>query len=361
MTEGLQPDRDTALQHAGMIEAAKAHRLASRLSEAEALLTLVLNHNPRSGRALHELGLTQTAAGRLPEAAKTLGIASALAPTNPDRQVALAEAYTALGDRSSARRHARSAVALAPTREDLIYQLGRIWQSWDLLDEAERWLRRAIALKRPYAEAQVLLGYVLCKAGRLSEAIQITGDAARETPAYTLAYQVLAAALTEIDAPMQEIMNALKVVAERHPDQPQAVVPVVQYLRDIGDEAEAQRLATGLIDRQMAAAETDEIGRFGIRILFPDSLVSRIGEFAFQLDLYVKMQKLGWIPPFVTILAAPPETIVNRSFLDYWRPYVTVVDDPDEVARLEPLKNRIAFNPVYVRLPDGIAVSKNRV
>lgn len=360
MIEGAQSHRDTALQHAGMIQAARMHRQAGRLGEAEVLLSQVLKHDPRSGRALHELGLTLTAAGRLPEAAKTLALASHLAPTEPDRHADLAAACNALGDRNSARRHARNAVSLAPAREDLILQLGRIWQSWDLLDDAERWLRRAIALKCPYAEAQVLLGYVWCKAGRLSEAIRITGDVTRESPAYTLAYQVLAAALTEFGAPMQEVMEALKVVAERHPDQPQVVVPVVQYLRDIGDETEAQRLATDLINRQMEAAEKDEIGRFGIRILYPDSLVSRIGEFAFQLDLYVKMQKLGWIPPFVTILAATPETIVNRSLLDCWRPYVTVIDDPDEVARLEPLKNRIAYNPVYVRLPDGIAVSKNR-
>lgn len=218
MTEGVQPDHDTALQHAGMIEAAKVHRLASRLAEAEALLTLVLNHNPRSGRALHELGLTLAAAGRLPEAVKTLGFACALAPANPDRHAALAGAYNAIGDRGSSRRHACSAVSLAPSRDDVIYQLGRIWQSWDLLDEAERWLRRAIALKRPYAEAQVVLGYVRYKAGRMNEAIHAYVEAARETSSYTLAYQLLASALTEVGAPIHEVMKPAKIVAERHPD-----------------------------------------------------------------------------------------------------------------------------------------------
>lgn len=351
---------DVRAQHGKLVESARAHREAMRLGEAEALLAFVLAADPRNGEALHQLGLTFVAAGRLAEAVVPLGQASAHAPTDPDRHIDLAEVYRALGDRSAAQRCLRLATLLGPDREDLLFQLGRACSSWSELAEAERWLRRAMALRRPYAEAHVVLGLVCYKAGRLDDAIRAYADAARETPSNARAYEMLAGTLTEIGAPLHEVMKPAKLFAELEPGRPEAVIPVAQYLRDTGDDAGSRRLLTGLINRQMEAAARDEMGCYGFRIVDPDFLVSRIGEFAFQLDLLAKMKLLGWIPPFVMLLAPPPETVVNRSLLDYWRPYFSVVDDPREVARLAPLRQRIGFNPVYVRMPDGIAVSKNR-
>lgn len=350
----------SGLQLAAMIETARAHREAGRLADAEALLVQVLNASPQNGRAHHQLGLTFAAAGRLPEAAARLAHAVALAPTNPDRHADLAEIANAGGDRSAAQRHLRSAVVLGPVREDLVLRLGRVSLAWDRAGDAETWLRRAIALKRPYAEAQVVLGYVRYRAERMDEAIRTFSEVTEESPGYILAFEALAAALQETGAPKRDIMKAALVVARHRPHDRNNVPQVMQYLRDIGEEDEAQRFATGIIDRQMASAAEDEIGRSGTRILYPDACVARIGEMAFQLDLYVKMRALGWIPPFATILAPQPNEVVNRCLLDYWRSYLTVVDDPDEVARLSPLKLRVAFDLNYLRLPSGTAVSKNR-
>lgn len=200
------------------------------------------------------------ASGRLPEAVIPLGQASAHAPADPEPHVDLAEVYRALGDQASARHRLRLAALLGPDRGDLLFQLGRACSSWNELVEAERWLRRAMALKRPYAEAQVVLGFVCYKAGRLDEAIQAYADAARETPSYARAYEMLAGTLTEIGAPPHEVMKPAKLFAELEPGRPEAVIPVAQYLRDTGDDAGSRRLLTGLIDRQMEAAARDEMG-----------------------------------------------------------------------------------------------------
>jgi putative glycosyltransferase (TIGR04372 family) len=348
------------LQLAAMIETARAHREAGRVADAEALLVQVLNASPQNGRAHHQLGLTFVAAGRLPEAAARLAHAVALAPTNPDRHADLAEVANVAGDRAAAQRHLRCAVVLGPVREDVLLRLGRLSLAWDRASDAETWLRRAIALRRPYAEAQVVLGYARYRAGRMDEAIRTFSEVTEESPGYILAFEALAAVLQETGAPKRDVMKAALVVARHRPDDRTNVPQVMQYLRDIGEEDEAQRFATRIIDRQMAAAAEDEIGRLGTRILYPDACVARIGEMAFQLDLYVKMRALGWIPPFTTILAPQPNEVVNRCLLDYWRSYITVVDDPAEVARLSPLKLRIAFDLNYLRLPNGTAVSKNR-
>jgi putative glycosyltransferase (TIGR04372 family) len=95
-------------------------------------------------------------------------------------------------------------------------------------------------------------------------------------------------------------------------------------------------------------------------MLMPANLVTRYGEMAYQLDLHVKMKRLGWLPPFVSILTVPPGTSYNRALLDYWRPFVTIVEDPELIARLEPLRSRLAFNTLHVKLPDGRVVSKAR-
>jgi putative glycosyltransferase (TIGR04372 family) len=313
-----------------------------------------------NGAALLDSGRALLAEGRLPEAQAMLLQAVAADPTDAERYPDLADVSEALGQPALALACYRRALALRPDDARLCYRLGLLLSTRDDSGAAERRLRRALALAQPFAEALVALGVVFQKAGRQREAISVFRDAIMRAPDYTPGFIAMGVALREAGAPSAQVAAVERVAAEREPGRAAIVLPVVQIYRDLGDEATASRFATALIDRQMAAAESDEIGRHGLRILEPDDLLTRIGECAFQLDLHVKMKRLGWLPPFVSLLLAPRKRVVNAAFLDCWRPHLSVIDDPVLIERLQPLRSRIGFNPVYVKLPDGRAVSKNR-
>ena len=358
MTEPAQAN-PSALAANVFIEAAKQHLKEGRAKEAVALLQPAVSVWPANGRLQHQLGMAMLGLGD-GAGIKHLAEAVKLEPTNVDRLADLAEAMEALGDRQAADLWFRRTLARAPTREDLIVRFATLHGRSQRYAEAERWMMRALALRLRYGHGHTVLGVTQQRSGDLAKAVGTLYRAVQNDPEYTEGYVALAAALQAGGLPLQHVMVPAKIAADRNPAEPGFVIPYVQYLRDIGEEAAYVRYATRLIDEQMQGRAKDEIGAHGIRILHPDVLLTRIGEFAFQLDLHVKMKKLGWLPPFVTLLLAPKDQVCNQAFLDCWRPYVTVVDDPRLIESLEPLRQRLAFNPVYVRLPDGRSMSKNR-
>lgn len=350
----------TGLHLSALIETARAQREAGKLAEAAGILGAVLQAAPGNGRAHRERGLALVAAGSV-EGVPHLEMAVRIEPTNAAWRADLGEARIAAGDGPRGIESLRAAVALAPAEDGLSLRLGKGLGRLKRIDEADLWMRRVLGFRRPFGEAHVMRGVILHGADRLEEATQSFFRAVVEDQAYTEGFVALAGALQEAGAPQELVMKPARIAAERIPDKPAVVIPVVQYLRDIGEEAESVRFCTPLIDKEMERAAADELGALGFRVLAPDDLTTRIGEMAHQLELHVKMKQLGWLPPFVTLLVAPRERVVNPCLLDYWRQYIAVIDDPKLIERIEPLKERIAFNPVYMRLPDGRAMSKNRV
>jgi putative glycosyltransferase (TIGR04372 family) len=347
----------TGLQQAALIEAARAHREAGRIAAAMDLLAAAVSVSPRNASALHQLGLTLITIGH-PDGLNALEAATRLDPNNVERIADLGDARLGLSDVAGGIANLRSAIALAPTREDLMIRLVK-GLGMDRLAEAEAWVGRARCHRRPYGEALTAYGLALRRAGRPADALHWFHRAALEDPEYAPGLFEFAVALRQGGAPIAEIMKPALIAVEQMRDQAPVVIPVVQYLRDIGDEEGAVRLATTLIATQMERAAADEFGEHGIRILHPDDMIERL-EIVFQLDLHIKMKMLGWLPPFITILLAPKERVVNATILDYYRPYVTVVEDPKLIEAMEPLKSRVPFNPIYVRIPDGRVFSKAR-
>ncbi len=62
---------------------------------------------------------------------------------------------------------------------------------------------------------------------------------------------------------------------------------------------------------------------------------SQIGHLA-HLDGYIKAGILGWRSNEPIVMLAPPGQIANRFFMNMWEPYLTIISDPQEIARLEP-------------------------
>ena len=340
-----------------LIEAASEHRKAGRFVEAIDLLAATVSVTPQNVPALHELGLALVAINH-PDGVKALEAAVALDPSNAENIADLGDALVAHADVARGIARLKSAIALAPSRADLALRLVKALGAYRLA-EAETWVHRACACRRPYGEALTAFGQIVQQTGRLGDAVRWFYRSAVEDPDYAQGYYDLAATLQLGGAPQDEVMKPGLIAAEKMRESPQVIIPVVQYLRDVGDEDNAVRLATTMIHKQMERAAQDEFGRCGIRVLHPGDMIERL-ELVIQLDLHIKMKMLGWLPPFVSVLIAPKGRVVNATMLDYYRPFITVVDDPKLIEMMEPLKNRVPFNPAWVQLPDGRGLSKAR-
>ena len=347
----------TALVANAIVESARKHLEQKRPKDAVTLLETAVQIWPKNARVHHQLGLALLALGK-PDGVTHLLEAAKQDPNNVDRLADLAEAFEKVGDPHAAEVCFRRAVARSPAREDLCVRLGAMLVRRKGTDAGVPWLRRALTAKLPYAYGHAALGSILQRAGRIGEAMACYRRAIAIDPNYMEGYIGLGAAVSDAGGSQAEIARPLRVVVDRHPDWTDVVNPVVQYLRDFGEEDAYIRYATRWVGSEMETVARDEVGAFGFRIIRVDSILHRYGEIAMMLDLHVKMKMLGWLPPMISIVLAPREAVCNWALLDYWRPYVVIIDDPDLIRKLDPLKTRIGFNLVYTPLPDGRVVSK---
>jgi len=88
-------------------------------------------------------------------------------------------------------------------------------------------------------------------------------------------------------------------------------------------------------------------------VLLPPWWVHSFGDTA-ELDYYVKMAILGWLPHETTaMLFGPEEHVANRHLLEYWRPFIRFITDPGEVERLYPYAETVDIPRLMPVLRDG--------
>ncbi|MBM3546448.1 MAG: TIGR04372 family glycosyltransferase [Alphaproteobacteria bacterium] len=361
MTRSPSDDPASKLTVRAVVESARQHREENRLPEALALLEVAARLWPEDPRVRHQFGVA-LAAQRNEEGVEHLLAAVLQEPTNVEYLAGLAEGAAELGRVDVAGTWFRRALALAPSREGSMLRFGWMFVRAQSRSDAEIWMRRVMAVVSRASAGLRDLGFMQARLGHLQQSLTSLRQAIERDPKDGRAHEMMAVALRGLGAPEDMVMTALRIAAELMPERMETVHPLLGYLRDIGDEAAYMRYGGPHIERQMAAVAEDEIGRHGIRILWPeDPMIGRIGEIALQLDMHVKMKAMGWVPRFVTLLLAPKERVANGAFLDYFRSFVTVVDDPRLIEKLEPLQKRIPFNLTDLRLPDGRVLSRSRV
>ncbi len=90
----------------------------------------------------------------------------------------------------------------------------------------------------------------------------------------------------------------------------------------------------------------------GIRFLHVVLLNTRIGHLAYEPDMYLKADLLGWCPKYRAVLLAR-KNIVNPCLLEYWRAHVKVIDNPLLIILLRPFSVIWFLKARYAFLPDG--------
>ncbi|MBI1778598.1 MAG: TIGR04372 family glycosyltransferase [Proteobacteria bacterium] len=108
-------------------------------------------------------------------------------------------------------------------------------------------------------------------------------------------------------------------------------------LNDMGRFDEAFLAYSAALDAQEKRRPTAPDTYQNIEILL-NGLLLGVGHIAY-LDYYIKLQKLGWRPERKLVVLVYSDRPFNREFLDYWRRYVTLVEEPQQIAALQPYAN----------------------
>jgi len=160
-----------------------------------------------------------------------------------------------------------------------------------------------------------------------------------------------------------EQYDAAQAVARELIDDAPDGDPGYQLMADIaqtrGDWQDMPAWWQKLRDNEQARLADHPLGQSGMRFLNQDhGILHRFGETATQLDPYIKMVKLSWLPAGNDRLIAPSIAVANPSYLSYWADFIDIVDDPDEINAHIELANELRIHTRFFALPDGQLVSK---
>ncbi|TAE90940.1 MAG: TIGR04372 family glycosyltransferase [Verrucomicrobia bacterium] len=190
------------------------------------------------------------------------------------------------------------------------YYLGNTLKQQARLAEAKESYQKAITLHPNLAEAYYELGNILAEQGQLVEAIE------RYKTAITLNPE-----LVRTDSQLIDLVYQLESQGHQF---------AAQGMFQEGFSKVYRALAF-----QMKLAEAKQLTKLGMRLL-PFHWAGSIGHIAL-IDVYLKMEKLGWRPATRTVMLATPQQVINPSYLSYWNRYITIISDPLTVESLSPL------------------------
>lgn len=139
----------------------------------------------------------------------------------------------------------------------------------------------------------------------------------------------------------------------RYPDWTKLLKTLGSYAWHKNDQVqEGQQILKVFLQIEREIAARHPLGKQGIRILSNYNNPHNFGHQALEMELFVKTGALGWRENFSPILLVPLGA-ANPTLLNYWRGYVTVVDDPSQIQDLLPLQKWIRHETWYTDLPDG--------
>ncbi len=201
--------------------------------------------------------------------------------------------------------------------------------------------------------------------------LEAWGGAAR---AYQFRYHATCHKNPEARADLAAAIAAFRRAADLAPDPVEYLEELWLALGNYGQAMEGSEALRRADEFRATAPAYAELRSLGLRFLlsaptprnpsrlgFPSGNVG-IGHISF-LDMYAKLEQLGWIERKRTIVLAPREKVVNFAFLEYFKDYFSIVTDPVLIAALTPLAERLDRNisfSVQVRdqyLPAGFAVA----
>jgi len=119
----------------------------------------------------------------------------------------------------------------------------------------------------------------------------------------------------------------------------------------IGNYEDWKTLRLKLLEKQKTISDKKKLN---FQIIEPGHIVFTIGN-TLTLDAWIKSQILGFSKKIRTILPLPPQyknKIINRSMLEYYKPFIDIIEDPKEARYYySNLQNAQAWH--NIRIPCG--------
>ncbi len=188
-----------------IVAEARAHHVAGRLREAQALYRRALARNPAEAEALHGLGILAHQAGMYEHAIDLIRRAIAVEDGIADFHHNLGEACRACGRLDEAVGHFRRAHSLDPASARTLISLGLVLMGLDDPAGAEVAFRKALNLEPGNADVWNACGNALQLLGRTEEAIAAYRQALAGRPDLVAAWVNLANLLNRSGAPKAAI------------------------------------------------------------------------------------------------------------------------------------------------------------
>jgi len=247
------------------------------------------------------------------------------------------------------------------TLSELIRKNPQIWEMWINLKIFYYSLKLPILVKIDLSEAAAKIYFdwakLLGTKGRVSEAIDRCKNAIEIKPDWAEVYLLLALLYREWYFQVEHnermaVANQAAACCERvielNPDR----IEVYELLGNISFFMQARfdesvSSFAKAIELRRKWAERNKLNNLGIQFI-PRACAQGIGCTGY-IDTYVKAGIL-WGTEQKWILLSPPEKIANPCLLDYWRQYITVIDDPVAIESLLCLENHLK-EPIDYVLP----------
>jgi len=220
------------------LQAAFAHYQAGQLTQAEAACRAILATAPRTGDALHLLGIIAHRQGDLGTAAQQVERAIAATPRQAEYHNTLGAIRRAAGDLPGAIAAFEKAVELAPRHAQAIANLGNALAQDRRYDEAAAQYRRALALAPRSPGVHNNLGNVLAASGDMQGAVASFRAALALKPDYPEALSNLGWALVRTER-VEDAIDAYRQALAIDPDHLPAIANIGGALMVAGAYQEA--------------------------------------------------------------------------------------------------------------------------
>ncbi|MFO0994536.1 MAG: sulfotransferase [Hyphomicrobiales bacterium] len=228
---------DSIRQAEIQFKAALAAQNAGKRLEAEALYLQVLNLNPKSANALHNLGLLILERGHSGGALPYLKYSIEINPKAPEAHNTYGNALWNVGFKDEAEAEYRKAIELKPNYAVAWRGLGRVFAETNRPAQAEDCYRKALEANPRYRDVLINLGNML-RYKNPEEAIALTRRALEVDPKSALAHNNMGNFLRDLDK-LDEAAECYRKSVEYDPQHFVAWLNLGTVLNHIGKTTES--------------------------------------------------------------------------------------------------------------------------
>ncbi|EAM48453.1 TIGR04372 family glycosyltransferase, partial [Crocosphaera watsonii] len=241
------------------------------------------------------------------------------------------------------------AIATKPDSPWPYFYQGNIYFSLRQYQKGMASYDQALSLKANVPGLNLNYANVLLRQGKLEKSIDYFHQELRNDPNCAEAHHMLGNTLDRLNRFQEALPYWEKAIALK-PGNMTIYNDIALHLMFRGERKSMIRLLEQGYEEQQKNALKGNVGQQDIRFLSStwSSVIGHTG----LLDYYIKMTQLGLNSHRHTILLARPDQIVNPCFLDYWKPYIDIVTEPESIEKLTPLSDSLQDVLAGIRFSD---------